>query len=458
MPETATKEPWLEIARIVETKNREALTDFLASLPPSDLPRALFKLDERTRSNALTLLEPEDAADLIEELHESQGADLIEELSAQQAAAILDEIDSDQRVDILAEMTKEDAEAIIKEMSPEEARDALALLAYGKETAGGLMITEYLAYRAKMTIDDVLNDLRQNAEKYSDYAVQYVYVISETGVLEGCVRLRDLVLSPGDTSLEEISIKNPFNVKVTDSLEELERFFNRYVFFGVPVVDNFGHLVGVVQRADVQKAHGDATLKAFQRFAGIIGGDELRSMPLKLRSGRRLAFLVVNIFLNLIAASVIALYEETLSQVIALAVFMPILSDMSGCSGNQAVAVSIRELSLGLAQPRDYLRVWWKEAQVGIFNGLMLGAMLAVLAFVWKGSVALAIIVGLALGINTLIAVCTGGLLPLLIRRFGIDPALAAAPILTTITDMLGFFLALSFTALALKTGYLVPF
>ena len=230
------------------------------------------------------------------------------------------------------------------------------------------------------------------------------------------------------------------------------------MFFGVPVVDNFSHLVGVVQRADVQKAHGDATLKSFQRFAGIIGGDELRSMPFKLRSGRRLAFLVINIFLNLIAASVIALYEETLSQVIALAIFMPILSDMSGCSGSQAVAVSIRELSLGLVQPRDFLRVWWKESQVGLFNGLILGILLAVLAFVWKGSFALAVVVGLALGINTFVGGCAGGLLPLMIRRLGIDPALAAAPILTTITDMFGFFLALSFTALALKSGFLVPF
>jgi magnesium transporter len=455
MAELAVKNPRQEIERIVESQNREALTDFLASLPPAELPRTLFQLDEGVRAKVLMLLEPEDAADLIEELHETQGADLIEDLPATQAAAILDEIDSDQRADILAEMDKQDVEAILKEMNPDEAQDARALLAYGKDTAGGLMITEYLAYPAHMTIDDVLTDLRENAEKYSDYAVQYVYVISESGVLEGCVRLRDLVLSPGHTSLEEIEIKNPFNVKATDSLEELERFFNRYVFFGVPVIDNFGRLVGVVQRADVQKAHGDATLKAFQRFAGIIGGDELRSMPFKLRSGRRLAFLVINIFLNLIAASVIAVYEKTLSQVIALAVFMPILSDMSGCSGSQAVAVSIRELSLGLVQPRDYLRVWWKEAQVGLFNGLILGFLLAVLAYIWKDSFALAVVVGLALGINTLVGVCTGGLLPLLIRRLGIDPALAAAPILTTITDMFGFFLALSFTAMALNAGYL---
>ncbi|NUM53362.1 MAG: magnesium transporter [Candidatus Hydrogenedentes bacterium] len=457
MPETSTKDAWQEIVRIVEANNREALADYLASLPQAELPRTLFKLDESMRGKVFALLDPEDAADLIEELHESQGADLIEELAPAQAAAILDEIDSDQRVDILAEMNKQDVEAILKEMSPEEAQDARALLAYGKDTAGGLMITEYLAYHAKMTIDDVLTDLRENAEKYSDYAVQYVYVISDTGLLEGCVRLRDLVLSPGHTPLEEIQIRNPFHVKATDSLDELERFFNRYVFFGVPVVDNFGRLVGVVQRADVQKAHGDATLKAFQRFAGIIGGDELRTMPLKSRSSRRLAFLSVNIFLNIISASVVALYEDTLQKVIALAVFLPILSDMSGCSGNQAVAVSIRELSLGLVQPRDFIRVWWKESQVGIINGIMLGILLCIVAIVWKGDYVLAAVVGMALAVNTLLSVCLGGLIPLAIRRLGIDPALAASPILTTFTDMLGFFLALSLAAIGLKAGYLTP-
>lgn len=455
MSEAAPKEAWQEIARIVETMDREALTDYLASLPPAELPRALFKLDEPTRAKVLTLLEPEDAADLIEELHESQGADLIEDLPVTQAAAILDEIDSDQRVDILAEMDKQDVEAILKEMSPEEARDALALLAYGKNTAGGLMITEYLAYRATMTIEDVMTDLRENADKYSDYAVQYVYVISEVGVLEGVVRLRDLVLCPGDTPLSEIEIKNPFHVRVTDTLEDLERFFNRYVFFGVPVVDNFGHLVGVVQRADVEKAHGEAAAKTFQRFAGIVGGDELRSMPLKLRSSRRLAFLTVNIFLNMISASVVSLYESTLQQVISLAVFLPILSDMSGCSGNQSVAVSIRELSLGIVQPRDFLRVWWKEAQVGVLNGITLGILLGIVAFVWKDNSVLAAVVGIALAVNTLLSVCLGGLIPLAIRRIGIDPALAASPILTTFTDMLGFFLSLSLAAIGLKTGYL---
>ncbi|HRI88699.1 MAG TPA: CBS domain-containing protein, partial [Candidatus Hydrogenedentes bacterium] len=266
MPDIVTIEAWRRITEIVESQDRQKLTDYLDTLAPAELARALGKLDDQTRTGVLILLEPEDAADIIEELHESQGADLLEELPAGKAAAILDEIDSDQRVDIMHELDKIDLEAILKEMNPEEAEDARALLGYEKTTAGGLMITEYLAYRENLTIDDVLSDLRANAEKYSDYAVQYVYVISETGVLDGVVRLRDLVLSPGYTPLSAIAILNPFKVKDTDSLHSLAQFFSRNVFFGVPVVDSDGKLVGVVQRADVQKASSEAAMNTFQRF------------------------------------------------------------------------------------------------------------------------------------------------------------------------------------------------
>jgi magnesium transporter len=152
----------------------------------------------------------------------------------------------------------------------------------------------------------------------------------------------------------------------------------------------------------------------------------------------------VNILLNIIAASVIAFYEDTLSAMIALAVFLPIVSDMSGCSGNQAVAVSMRELTLGAANPRDAVRVWRKELSVGLINGLALGTLLGLAAWAWKGNPVLGIVVGLALGINTVLAVSIGGTVPLVLKRLGVDPAVASGPLLTTITDMCGFFLVLS--------------
>ena len=167
-------------------------------------------------------------------------------------------------------------------------------------------------------------------------------------------------------------------------------------------------------------------------------------MPTGLRARRRLAWLSVNIGLNVLAASIISSYEETLAAVIALAIFLPMVSDMSGCSGNQAVAVSLRELSLGVTRPADLFRVWRKEAAVGLINGLALGLLIGLVAWLWKGNAWIGLVVGLALAVNTLVAVSVGGLVPLVLKSRGVDPAVASGPMLTTITDMCGFFLVLS--------------
>ena len=171
-------------------------------------------------------------------------------------------------------------------------------------------------------------------------------------------------------------------------------------------------------------------------------------MPLGIRAKRRLAWLSVNIVLNILAASVISAYEETLVAVIAIAVFLPMVSDMSGCSGNQAVGVTMRELALGLVRPADALRVWLKEVTVGAINGVALGCLIGIVAWVWKGNPWLGLVIGLALALNTVIAVSIGGVVPLLLKRVGQDPAVASGPLLTTITDMAGFFLVLSLASL----------
>jgi len=178
-------------------------------------------------------------------------------------------------------------------------------------------------------------------------------------------------------------------------------------------------------------------------------------LPLRTRCARRLSWLSMNIVLNVLAASVIAYYEDTLSSVIALAVFLPIVSDMSGCSGNQAVAVSMRELSLGLVRPREVLRVWGKEVSVGLINGVSLGALLGLVAWLWRGNPILGIVVGVALALNTIVAVSIGGSVPLILKGLGVDPALASGPILTTVTDICGFFFALGLASLALSRGFL---
>jgi magnesium transporter len=246
-------------------------------------------------------------------------------------------------------------------------------------------------------------------------------------------------------------IRQPVSVRDDTSLDDLADFFDRHHFLGVPVVDAEDRLLGVIRQAAVAEAWGDRQDSDFLKTQGIVGGEELRTMPVMRRSSRRLAWLSTNIVLNIIAASVIALFQDTLSSVIALAVFLPIISDMSGCSGSQAVAVSLRELSLGLIRPHELFRVWRKEVTVGILNGAALGLLIALVAYLWKGNVYLGLVVGVALCMNTIVAVSIGGIVPLILKRFNVDPAIASGPILTTVTDMCGFFLVLGTATLMLS-------
>ena len=397
----------------------------------------------------LTAVSPERAAELIEDLPDTHAADLIDDMPAHQAAAIVEEMASDDRADLLAEMGEPEAEAILEHLDEEDADEARRLISYPANTAGGLMMTEFAVYPMRATVREVVEDLTSREGDYTFLTVHYVYVVVKRHVLKGVLRLRDMVFADPDARIGDIA-KPAETVRPEATLGELDEFFDENDIAAVPVVDERGLLLGIVRRRAVLEALAEKAETDSLKSAGIVGGEELRSMPVILRSRRRLGWLSINIVLNIIAASVIALYEDTLSAVIALAVFLPIVSDMSGCSGNQAVAVSMRELTLGAIVPRDLFRVWGKEISVGVINGLTLGALLAVAAWAWKGSPLLGLVVGAALALNTIVAVSLGGTIPLALRRFGVDPAVASGPVLTTVTDMCGFFLVLSLASLAL--------
>ena len=444
------EKPWEILSSLLESGDTPQLEAFFDSISPSETALAVSRLSTLEQSQLFTLLGPEEAADIIEDISDAQAADLIEELPPEQAAAIMEELDSDHVVDLLGELDEADADAIIEQMTPEDAEEARQFLQYAPDTAGGLMISEYLDFRSSQTVQNVLDDFQDNREEYADYDVQYLYITDAENRLEGVLRMRDLLFPKRGTTLGSLMIRNPYKINVEAPLEDLKNFFEDHTLFGIPVVDAGERLLGVVMPEAVEEARKKRSVKQFLDFSGIIGGEEFRSMPLLSRSGRRLSWLSLNIVLNIIAASVIAYYQDTLSAAIALAVFLPMVSDMSGCSGNQAVAVSMRELSLGLVRPKEVLRVLGKEASLGVLNGLALGLILGLVAFLWKGNAFLGLVVGGALAANTIVAVSMGGLIPLLLKKVKLDPALVSSPLLTTVTDMCGFFFVLSFASLVL--------
>jgi magnesium transporter len=423
----------------------------LDALDPAELLRTVFQLAPEEQRQLLSVISSERAAHLVEEFPSTHGADLIEDMPPAEAAPIVGEMASNYRADILAEMDAEDSEAILEFLEAEDAREARELIAYPPDVAGGLMIKEFVTYPVDARVRAVVEDLTGREGDYEFLTVHYVYVIDRRKKLRGVIRLRDLVFADPQATIGSIAVP-ALTVPPDASLSELDQFFFDHDIAAVPVVDDRNRLIGLVRRRSVLEALAEKSEADHLKGAGIVGGDELRNMPVLHRSRRRLSWLSINIGLNMVAASVIALYEDTLSAVIALAVFLPIVSDMSGCSGNQAVAVSMRELTLGAAGPKDVARVWGKEVSVGLINGLVLGLLLGCAAWLWKGSPVLGLVVGVALALNTVLAVSIGGTVPLVLKRMNVDPAVASGPLLTTITDMCGFFLVLSLASLVLPS------
>lgn len=434
---------------IQEDGGASEIETLLERYEPSDLVHSLFSLKPDEQRSLLARVSPERAAELIWEFPDGHAADLIEEMPVEEAAPIVEELPSNRRVDILAELDTEDMDAIVAHLDEEDALEVRELISYSPEQAGGLMMTEFASYPMAMTVREVVEDVTGDERDYTFLTVHYIYVVVKKRKLKGVIRLRDLVFADPDKKIAEIATPAR-TVSPESTLDDLEFFFDEHDIAAVPVVDERNFLLGIVRRRAVLEAAAERAESDHLKTAGIIGGDELRSMPVLMRSRRRLAWLSINIVLNIIAASVIAMYEDTITAVIALAVFLPIVSDMSGCSGNQAVAVSMRELTLGAAVPRDVFRVWRKEAVVGLINGLALGTLLGVVAWAWKGNPVLGLVVGAALAANTLVAVSIGGTVPLLLKRFKLDPAVASGPLLTTATDMCGFFLLLSMASFVL--------
>jgi magnesium transporter len=427
----------------LETFDAEQVAAKLVTLQPFEAAELVRSLPQAVRHIALVALPTSTAADVLEELPDDIAAAAVMQMDPGIAAGMVREMWSDEKADLLQDVASSHADAILSELEPEEAAAARSLIVYDDDTAGGLMQTEFIAIAEGMAVGDVVGQLRERAEDYADYPASYLYVVDDDGRLLGVASLRSLLLCDANTPVTTVASTKVVSAPTDLPGAGLLKLFRRLHLLAVPVVDASNHMLGVVTQDDALRFSEEDADEEMLRLAGIAGGDEFRDMPLRRRASRRLSWLSVNVLLNVAAASVIVLYQETLQEVIALAVFLPIISDMSGCSGNQAVAVSIRELSLDRIRPTNFLWVLRKELTVGFVNGLALGCLVGLAAWLWKGNVTLGAVVGGALWVNTLVAVSVGGLVPLGLRRFGKDPAIASSPILTTVTDMCGFLVVL---------------
>ena len=252
MPDNPSRKSYDPLQAAFDANDSQAISDFLSTTEPADARRSISQLSEADQSKLLESLSLRGRGRARRRPAGIAGRSNDRAAVGRAGGAIVSELPSDEQADVISRLPEVEASAILDAMPADEARDARRLMSYPPDSAGGLMITEYLSYRDNLTVGDVLDDLRAHADRYRSFDVQYAYVVSDDGKLVGVLRLRDLLLSPPGQSLSAVMIHEPLKVRDTRRLEELERFFDRHPLFGVPAVDADGVLVGVVRSADVE--------------------------------------------------------------------------------------------------------------------------------------------------------------------------------------------------------------
>jgi len=432
--------------KLLEPLTRKNLVKVLSSDLPGESAELVQQLPTKSQVRIFQRLPASLGASLIDKYPDDRASRIFEmvvDRALDAAVGIIKNLRTDTWVDLVQSLAPTHRALILEELGPADFSIAEELMSFPKDTAGGLMKKEYVGIHARFTTADVVRHIRRHARKYQPYFTRYFYVVGKGNTLEGIVSLEQILFGGPKEKVGELSKEISLTVGPEDSAEHIVRLFRTHDFVAIPVIDEQRSLLGIVTQDMALKYAETSSEDKLLKMAGVTG-EEFRDMPFRSRSWNRLSWLSVNIFLNLLAASIIAANTDVIQAAVALAVFLPIISDMSGCAGNQAIAVSIRELSLERVKPSQFLFVLGKEATIGLLNGLVLGGLMGVIAYVWYGLPVLGIVVGFALWMNTLIAVSIGGLIPLILRRIGKDPALASGPILTTLTDLFGFLLLLT--------------
>ncbi len=435
MPQHALEDHLDELNALLVRGDRDLTFQFLYGLDDRETVGLLDHLDDAAFQRLLAGIGRQNLADLLADLDPEDAVRHLERLEAPVAAQLADRMDPDDAADLISEMDEREAEALLERMDPEESQDVRTLLAYPPETAGGLMTPEFVAVQPQWTVRDTIRYLRTQA--HDAETIYYVYAVDRQGRLMGVLSLRDLILANDYDRVSERLIRDVIRVRVDGDQEDVANLMKDEDLLALPVVDFNDRLVGIITIDDVmdvlEEEYGEDMLK----FSAIEGGEE-RSLSHPAGSiRRRLPWLSINIALSLIGAGISSLFESTIAQFVALAFFLPVISNMGGNVGIQAVSVAIRGISTGEVAFSDFWRVMRKEVVVGLANGLVLGALLGAVSFAWKGEPLLGVVTLFGLWANVLVASLCGGTLPFLLHRLGLDPAMMTGPLLTTIVDVI---------------------
>ena len=426
------------LRKIVNKTHAADLTSVFHSLPLPD-QRRLFDILE----------DPEQKGELFSQLEVDDFLNLVKEIDLQEIADIFEEMPTDDVADLLGRMPEDMADDILKKMKKDESEEVEDLLGYGDDTAGGIMVPDFIALTEDTTAKAAIESLQ---EEHQDVEMPfYLYVVDEYGKLVGVSSLRQLVVVPPETSLKAFMTTDVFSVTTDMDQEEVAKLVARYDILAVPVVDESNRLVGIVTVDDVIDIFRMEATEDMLKMAGA--GEEYVETQSVLRSTRiRFPWLFASYLGGMIAFYIIGRFEESLYKLAYLAAFIPVIMGMGGNIGTQSSTIVVRGLATGRLNIRDIWSVVVKECLIGLLLGLIYGILIGLVAQMKYSTFALALAVGLGLVCSMSVAALFGSLMPMVFARINIDPAVAAGPFVTTSIDIISvlFYFVIATTFLGL--------
>ena len=436
-----------EILVMVEEKEYVKARDLLLKNNEVDIAEILEEILEELDVDAAIIMFrmlPKDVSvEVFSYLPSEDQVDIISGITEREISYIIEELDFDDKIDVLEELPANVVDKILEKTTKEERRLINTFLNYPENSAGSLMTPDYISLRDNMTVGEALAHIKEGMDSETVYTC---YVKEEGRKLEGIVSLRSLVIHDDNMKVSELMSTDYVYVNVYDDQEEVSEAFKKYGFLAIPVVDSEHRLVGIITVDDILDVIEEETTEDIERMAGVMDGSDTEYLDMGVfrHAKNRLPWLILLSVSLMITGSIIEQFEATLQQVVALTFYLPLLMGTGGNTGTQAATLIIRGLSLGDIELKDTLKVFWKEFRVSIILGIVLSAFnFAKIMLIDRESVQIAITVCASMMAVVIFAKLIGGMLPMLAKRLGIDPALMATPMISSLTDMVSSFVYL---------------
>jgi len=426
-------------------------------LHPSEIAKLLKDLSEIHFDQAVQSIPKELIADVALELPDRYFGDIVENFTPQEIAESLSEMESDDQTDFIQELEEHDdsvAKEVFSQLDKEDQQDILQLKQYEEDEAGAWMQVEVYAAKLDQKVEDVIKEFAELKRKDELENINYLFVTDEEGHLRYGVSLDDLILFDFKKTLRENIRENPEKYKPIighdhDDIKNIVQKFQEYDLSSMPIVDEYGKLLGRITSDDIYDIISEHATDQMYNLAGV--NDDAEEDDDLIKAGKaRAIWLGINLITAIAASLVIGMFESTLQAYVALAVLMPIVASMGGNAGTQSLTVVVRQLALGEIAKHDAMRTIKKEVLLSLGNGLLFALVIGVIAWIWFSQPMLGVVIALSMIINLLSAGFFGAVVPLVLKKLNVDPAIGSTVILTTVTDIVGFFSFLGLATLIL--------